>query len=292
MFRSLKKLVGAPHIYAKNNHQIMVDILVQDRIPDFYIGKFVDARNLIPHLKIYVGIMGELSYFFDVIQECSKNGFGIYKIDSDVKLLLETRIPTIDDLSEGGQMAIVSNRPYRNILALKRCFRNCNSYLYWFERNLPKKVFEVLYQAIEDKDIQNVENIKLLRVIDGKLNDAYRREFVEFRRELASKDVCAEMRIITDSSIARDFHGRYIYAVDENNQKFTFQIPPLNSLKANQWDSILKVKEVPSFEQLWSLGSDLKESWGGIKPKIKEFMKRKIDALGNEAEALRKEVES
>jgi len=282
-----------PHIFAKNDQMLILDILTRDRIPQLYIRKYVEAKNVLPALKIYLGIVGELDYFFDVIAECSKYGLGIYKIDSTLKLLLGATEPTIEGIGETGQLAIASNRPYRNILSLKKCFRCCKSYLHWLERNLPKKAFEVLFEAIEDEDIDDVETIKLLRTIDVELDDGYRDEFLKFRIELMSKEISVELRVIKDSAIVKTIHGRYIYSIDNNDVGLFFKLPPLNSLKADQWDSILTdVKEVPSFEELWDKGLDIKDSWGEIKQATKEYFSRKASQLEKQAQDLRERSKS
>ena len=278
-----------PHIFAKNDQTLILDILMQNRVPELYIRKYIEARNALPTLRIYLGIVGELDYFFDVIAECSKYGLGIYKIDSTLKLLLEATEPTVEGISEIGQLVIASDRPYRNILSLKKCFRRCKSHLYWIERNLPKKALEVLFEAIDDRDIDGVETIKLLRTIDVELDDGYRDEFLKFRAELISKDISVELRVIKDFDVAKTIHGRYIYSIDSDNDELLFKLPPLNSLKANQWDLILTgVKEVPSFEELWDKGVDMKDSWGEIKQATKDYLKRKAEQLEKQAIDLRK----
>jgi len=278
-----------PHVFVKNDQPLILDILTQDAIPNLFISKYIGARNVFPNLKIYLGIVGELNYFFDVISRCHRNGFGIYKINSTLKLLLDAKEPTIARITETGQLAIVPDRPYRNILSLKKCFRNCRSHIYWFERNLPKKVFEVLFEAIEDRDIDGVETIRLLRTINTELDDGFRDEFLKLRRELISKGISADLRVIKASNVAKTIHGRYIYSIDNQHKALLIKLPPLNSLKANQWDLILTdVKAVPAFEELWNEGLDIKDSWDELKKATQEYLRRKAVQLEKQAQNLRK----
>jgi hypothetical protein len=277
-----------PHIFATNNHQLILDVLTQENLADYYVKKYVEIRNVLPEMNIYVGLVGDLDYFSTVISECNRNGFGIYKINSNLKLLLEARTPTVDRLAERGELAIVFGRPFRNILALKKCLRKCKVCLYWFERNLPKKVFEVVYEAIEDGDIDGVDTIRFLRGIDDKLDDAFRKTFQSFREDVGSSGIEAQLRIICDSSIANRIHGRYIFSMDEQNEPLKIKLPPVNSLKANQWDTILTdVTEVPSFEEFWDNGVDIINSWNEIKHNVEEYCERKAQFLEQEAESLR-----
>lgn len=281
-----------PHIFAKNDQMLILDILTQEIIPNLYLNKYVEARNVLPRLKVYLGIVGDLNYFFDVICVSSKYGFGLYKIDSTLKPLLEASEPTIEGISETGQFAITSGRPYRNILSLKKCFRSCRTQLCWYERNLPKKALEVLFEAIEDGDIDGVESIKLLRAIDVELDNGYRDEFLKFRMELMAREISTELRVIIHHDHA-PVHGRYIYSFDQNGEVLLIKLPPLNSLKANQWDLILTdVREVPPFEELWDKGVDIKDSWSEIKQASETYLKRKATQLEKQAENLKKRLDS
>lgn len=276
-----------PHIFATNNEKLVLDILTQETLSDFYIKKYAEIRNHLPDLGIYLGLVGDLSYFPEVILQCSRNGLGIYKINENLKLLIETKTPTIEELAHTGQMAIVSGRPYRNILALRKCFRKCKSYIYWFERNLPKKALETLFEAIDDGSINNVDTIKLLRGIDEHV-ETLKNEFIRFKGELISLGIESKLRIICDSSVASTIHGRYIYSEDENHHPIKLKLPPLNSLRANQWDMILTdVAEIPTFQEFWENGLDIQNSWNEIERRVRQYYKRRANQLEQQARGLR-----
>jgi hypothetical protein len=280
-----------PHIFATNNERLILDILTRETLPDFYIKKYAEIRNHLPSVGIYLGLVGDLNYFPEVILQCSKNGFGIYKIDGTLKLLIETRSPTIEELTDEGQMAIVSGRPYRNILALRKCLRRCRSHIFWFERNLPKKALETLFEAIEDGSIHDVETIKLLRGLDEQV-EALRDEFLRFKAELNSLGIGSELRIICDSSLAQNIHGRYIYSEDDTHQLIKMQLPPLNSLRANQWDTILTdVSEIPPFQDFWESGLDIERAWNDIERIMRQYYRSRAGQLEEQARGLRSRAE-
>lgn len=281
-----------PHIFAKDHKKLILDILTQETLPDFYMKKYTEIRNLLSEIEIYLGLVGDLNYFPEVISECARNGLGIYKINDNLKVLLEPRQPTIEALTDKSQMAVVFGRPYKNILALKKCLRKCRSHLYWFERNLPKKAFETVFEAIEDGDIQHVETIKFLRGIDDKIDASFRNEFLKFKEDILLHDIESELRIICDSRIANRVHGRYIYTEDEQNEPIFIKLPPLNSLKANQWDTILTdTSEIPPFQEFWDSGLDIQHSWNEIRPKLEEYRQRRAEMLEERARALRSRLE-
>lgn len=276
-----------PHVFAKNGSLILLDIIDEESLPEFYIKKFIKARNLIPELKIYLGLVGESKYAFEFFGECAKYGFGILKINSGLKLLLETAEPTVEGIREKGQLAIAHDKPYGNIISLKKCLRSCKSHISWLERNLPKNVMETIYEANKDGDINGIDSIQLLRAVDDDIDGAFKDEFRKFKIEMQDKGICVELRVIVDP-VSKSIHGRYLYSKDADGKKIQYQLPPLNSLKANQWDTILtNVEVVPSFEQLWAKGFDLLTSWEQIKVKIQEYLKNKSKILEKEAKRLR-----
>jgi len=277
-----------PHIFATDHQQLILDILTQETIPNFYVTKYTEIRNALPEISIYLGLVGDLNYFPDVICECNRNGLGIYKIDATLKLLMEPKNPTVETLAARSEIAIIFGRPYRNILALKICFRKCRTHLYWFERNLPKKVFETVFEAVEEGDIRDVETIRFLRGIDDKVDERFRNEFQSFKQDVHSRGIESQLRIICDSTIANRIHGRYIYSEDEQDRPVSIKLPPINSLKANQWDTILTdVSEIPSFEEFWNNGLDIESSWNEIRPRLEEYRQRRARELADQAEALR-----
>lgn len=281
------EIAWRPHIFATDDQKLIVDIITHDSLPDFYVKKYVEIRNLLREVKIYIGLVGDLNYFPEVISECARNGFGIYKINDTLKLLLEAKAPTIEALSDRGQIAVVFGRPYRNILALRKCLRNSRSYLYWFERNLPKKAFETIFEAIEDGDIQNVETIKFLRGIDDKVNESFRDEFLKFKQDVLTHNIESQLRVICDTSIASRVHGRYIYTEDEQNEPVFIKLPPLNSLRANQWDTILtNASEIPPFQEFWDNGLDIQHDWNKINRKVSEHCQRRVPQLEEMARTL------
>jgi len=255
-----------PHIYAKDDEEFILDILTTENLPQSQIDKYTEIHNKFPDLNIYLAIVGDSSYSYSgTIEQCYRFGIGIYIIDGKtLKLLIPARKPTIELMRSEHGTIISPNRPYGNILALKKCFRECKEYLHWLELNLPKKVFEVIYDAVEDGDIRDVENLKLLRESDQTVNERYRAEVERLREELIDHDVNVELRVICNKKLADSIHGRYIYTKGQQ-----FQLPPLNSLLANQWDNIFKeVKNIPPFEDYWKQGLDIISQWNDIQKSL------------------------
>lgn len=255
-----------PHIYAKDDEEFILDVLTTEDLPQSQIGKYTEIRNEFPDLKIYLAVVGDSVYsYLGTIERCYRFGIGIYIIDQGtLKLLLPARTPTIEQIRSETDTVIAPNRPYGNILALKKCFRECKQYLYWWERNLPKKVFEIIYEAVKDGDIKGVENINLLRDFDQTVDEKYRAEVERLRGELVDYSMDIKLRVICNKKLAGSVHGRFIYT---KNQQF--QLPPLNSLLANQWDNIFKRVKIPPFEDYWKQGLDIISRWNDIQKSLR-----------------------
>lgn len=250
-----------PHLYAKDDEEFILDILTTENLPQSQIEKYIEIRNRFPDVKIYLAVVGDALYSYaGTIEQCYRFGIGIYIIDGNtLKLLIPSTAPTIEQIRSEQGTVIAPNRPYGNILALKKCFRQCKEYLNWLERNLPKKVFEVIYEALEDDDISGVGELKLLRGFDETVDERYRGEVERLRGELVDHDMNVELRVICDKKVANSIHGRFIYTKDQQ-----FQLPPLNSLLANQWDNIFKEVKIPPFEEYWRHGLDIISQWTNI----------------------------
>ena len=268
-----------PHLFVKDEDKMIIDILDLEHLPELQFKKYVGIFNLFPEIKAYVVLIGDMNYSPQVIADCNRYGIGIFLVINDrPKEILQPKQRDAKKLMEKDQFVIEPGRPFGNVLTLKRCFRRCRNYLYWFENNLPISVFETLRDNVEETNLTGISQIKLLRSVDDKLNENYRRNFKAFRDEMVSFEIEAEMRVICDRKISAMVHGRYIYSQDDAGNEFKIQIPPLNSLRSDQWDSIFTdIKGVPPFDEYWSKGIDIMEGWNIIQVAVEKHIEYKIN---------------
>ena len=251
-----------PHLYVTDGEELVIDIRTTSSVPKYQLDIYREIRNQMPDVRIYDVIIAKDKYYFAFLEQCNRYGIGVFVLDgTKLRELVKPALPTIDKMRERVQFAIQPDAPYGNIVSLKQIFRQCAKFVCWYEKNLPKKALEVLYRGFEDGDIDNVEEIKLLRALDDSVDDGLLSDFNRFRAELAEKhEVNAEMRIVCDKSLRRSVHDRYLYT-----QGIAFVIPPLNSLLANQWGKIFTSKDgIPSFRDYWKRGLDLVAQWNKI----------------------------
>lgn len=267
-----------PHLFARNNDRIILDIVEEDTLPQLQLKKYSEVLNAVPQVRIYIVIIRTLEYLPEIFADCNQYGIGVYVIrDDTLKEILCSKARNVEDLASQGQIAIRPGSPYGNVLSLRRCFRQFRSYLFWFERNLPKGSLELLYDNLNDGNLSNRPEIKLLRGIDDKISNVFKEEFESFRDEVSENyEIDAQMRIITDNRISNQIHGRYLYSADASNNPIKLQVPPLNSLNGDQWDSIFTAQEIPNFLDFWNEGVDFLSQWSAVETAIRRYRENKI----------------
>ena len=78
-----------------------------------------------------------------------------------------------------------------------------------------------------------------------------------------------------------------MYSTDINGREIKIQLPPLNSLRGNQWDSIFtNVRDVPPFDGLWDKGKDVLDEWSTIEKAVNEYLKHKAKESERRLEAV------
>jgi hypothetical protein len=276
-----------PHLFVRNESKMVMDI-VDEELTELQLGKYVEILNNLPEISVSIVLVGTNSYLPEMFSECYKNGLGIYVIEEGLlKQVMQPKPRSVETLAGDGQIAIVPGASFGNMLSLKKCMRKFRKYLKWFEVNLPKGSLEVLYDGIKEGDLTGIESIKLLRGVDDKLAESYRSEFQDFREEVATLDIDAELRVILRRKITGGVHGRYMYSSDEQSREIKIQLPPLNSLRGDQWDTIFtSVKVIPSFDEYWAKGTDLLDDWSVVEKAVSDHLQQKA----KHAEALLRAV--
>ncbi len=268
-----EKVGWRPHVVAHDGTNVVVDIVETEKIEDFQVNKYIDAMNEIRGLEIFVGLIDELRYAPDLIVQCVKYGIGILSIGgTSLREIRQPKARQVDDLTGSDQIVIMPSKPFGNAFNFNKCLRQCHKYLHWLELNLPRRGIEVLYDNIDDLP---VESIKLLRAVDDKLGESYRDYFEKFHEEMQQRGIASELRVIIDRKVANKIHGRYLYT-NGKNRELRFQMPPLNSLRGDQWDNIFTdVKGVPPFEDFWKSGLDVLTDWNKVKRAVATYLANK-----------------
>jgi len=257
-----------PHVYITNGNELIIDVRIGSNLPDYQLDTYRAIKNRLPKLEIYVALVSGSEYFFDIFEQCDRLGIGVFLVEGEtLREVIRPKTISVERMQEGKELVIEPGKPFGNILSIKKCFRKCKSYIHWFERNLPKKSFELIYHSIEDGDIKDVKEIKLLRGLDQAIDDGFLNAFKRFEGELVNNGIDVELRVICSSKISHTVHARHIYS-----DNVTFVVPPLHSLLANQWDRIFAAGNgSPDFASYWTKGLDLISDWAAIAAAKKDY---------------------
>jgi len=267
-----------PHLFVKDDLKMICDIVETETISDLQLRKYAEVMNTLSDIHVYVVMIGEMEYEPEFISSCVRYGIGILVVkDESPREILKSRSREIEGLAQVDQIAIIPSAPFGNAMNLRRCFRKCKKYLHWLENNLPRSALELIYDNVREKNLEDLDSVKLLRGLDDKLTKHFREDFESFQDEMLSQGTEAEMRVILDRDIMSTIHGRYLYSVDEDGKEIRIQLPPVNSLRGNAWDSIFTdVKIVPPFESYWEKGKDVMKDWPEIHEAVDRHLKHKM----------------
>jgi len=91
-----------------------------------------------------------------------------------------------------------------------------------------------------------------------------RDDFERFKQEMENRDIEANLKVIGDEEKLRSMHDRWILSTEGA----CWNVPPINSVYANQEAEILKTEEDLDFESWWSDAEDIMEDWNKIRKYI------------------------
>jgi hypothetical protein len=137
-------------------------------------------------------------------------------------------------------------RPYSNVLALREILRSCEDYIYWAEPHLPRRALEPLsYEA----DAAQIQEIRLLSG-ERSMDDATRRDFKRFAKEMKHRGIKAEWRVVSAEKM--HWHDRFILG-----ERQAWNVPPFNTLYKGDYSEASRTPSRPPFDRWWSDGTPL-----------------------------------
>lgn len=137
--------------------------------------------------------------------------------------------------------AMVSPRtPFSNVARLRRVLRIQVGVVTWADQHFGARAFEELVDELDPTKVTE------LRIISGGaesvLSAKSYRDYMRFQEEMATKSIAVEWRV----DPTREWHDRWL--VDESK---VFNLPPVNSLFANQYSEILVSGQRPPVDEWW-----------------------------------------
>ena len=136
--------------------------------------------------------------------------------------------------------AMISPRtPYSNLVRLRRVLRQESGTVTWADQHFGARAFEELVDELDPTKVTELRIISGAAAVSAKSFKDYER----FRDEMRTKGVAVEWRV----DAIREWHDRWL--IDD---KTAYNVPPVNSLFANQYSEILPTSERPPVDEWWT----------------------------------------
>ena len=152
---------------------------------------------------------------------------------------------------------ISPDTPYSNVKSIRQVIRSCRGFVWWLDKHFDKKGLEPLSEECDGNVVSEI------RILSGtaQVNESAKRDFELFQREMLSKNIRSEWRVILDVATLGQIHDRFIIS-----QQIVYNVPPVNSIFKGQLAEIsLGSSSVPpQFEQFWAHGKEIQMAWGEI----------------------------
>lgn len=152
-------------------------------------------------------------------------------------------------------------KPFTNVMEFKKTLSNCNEFLHWIDPYFSKKGLEIISEVLNENENQFKE-IKILASATN-INSEFRDNFKRLQKELTSKSVTIEIRIL-HGQLKKDIHDRWI--ISKNIQ---YKLPSIDNVYRGQLSEISESKVKLSFDDWWEDSLDLVKDWTKVESEIK-----------------------
>ena len=185
----------------------------------------------------------------------------IYHIEISSAVAIQEKIeisPYVNDRLLPGvrTVSIDPNKPFEGLKKFKKIIYGFEGDVCWFEKQCDKDCLDYLYEI-------QVKKVKNINILTGSfhINETFKTYFKAFSKEMDTKSVNVEIRVIVDDNDLKDLHDRYVF--DDN---LMYSIPPGNILekKLNVINPVTPDNiQRQYFKRFWSRAIKL-DKWGDI----------------------------
>lgn len=120
---------------------------------------------------------------------------------------------------------IEPDRPFSNIMWVKRVLGECLNHIHWFDKHFQKEGLEWLWSIADANKIQEIKIISLKLTIDSE----FRKQYKRFKKEMENKGIKVEWRLI-DNGLVKDSHDRWIIG----DKGYLRNVPNVNAINSGQ----------------------------------------------------------
>jgi hypothetical protein len=189
-----------------------------------------------------------MTHFLDLLNQVGIISYS--KKLRQVKVLVSPDAPYVPK-----NVFIDPNRPFSNILWIKRVLAECKGSILWFDKHFQKEALEWLW-AIADAN--KITEIKLLSLDLGEANlgSEARKSYKRFKQEMSAKGISVIWSII-DSKLVRDSHDRWIL----DGSGYLRNVPNVNAISSGQRSEMSASENyehvLPVFEEYWEKSKEI-----------------------------------
>lgn len=209
------------------------------------ISQILSGSKNIKRINIY-NLLKHHNFNLDSQKDVVLNNFlEILKLGGIVSYNKNTRDVRILWQADTGNLSshqfISPETPYSNIKKLKDIIKSLKGKVYWIDKHFDKKAFDILVDSL---DATKINHFIIISGDSNKTNSAIT-DFLRLQTELNNKGINMEWKIITNNSILKSIHDRWI--CDSN---VAWNIPPVNSIFKGQESEMLKTTNRPNVNKL------------------------------------------
>ena len=150
---------------------------------------------------------------------------------------------------------ISPEKPFTNRKIFWDIIKSCNKYIYWIDKYFSMSGFELLSESLNFK---NVKKIYILMSVD-KTSENIRNIYKIFKKELKSKNITCELKVIIDKKIISSIHDRWIIS-----KNVCYNVPSTDTILRGQYSEIKKTSNKPPFLNWWKKSRNIITDWNEI----------------------------
>ena len=168
----------------------------------------------------------------------------------------------VQDIEE--QKTLISpDTPFSNKLAFINTLKMCDGHIYWLDKYFTVKGLELLSQSVVNNKIKEIKIIMAPIKVDEKFRDVFK----DFNKEMLTRGINSELRVIVDPRIASSVHDRFIISKYD-----CYNIPSPDVIARGQLSEISKSSNkddlTKSFFDIWEGGKDIILEWNTIRSQL------------------------
>jgi hypothetical protein len=131
---------------------------------------------------------------------------------------------------------------------LRKYVRESKGKIFWFDKYLDKRVFEILLLEI---DSNNVQEIMLLTTNSQHITDNFKNDYLFLKEEFGNKGILLKCNIL-NNSVSKNIHDRWFIS-----EIGFFNFPSFQSFFKGQFAEIKKTQNDIEFVDWWTSSVEL-----------------------------------